>query len=193
MWYVSKGFRPIEQLIEILTIKYSPELSAREYLKIVNRVLCLKEFAHHLRMFAARNSSVKKFYCFSGVINICSAAIEHDFLTKSLNKMIPNNGPFIYAKYYATLNNGNSFYMPTVDCKTLNDAKMNLMKRCTYVSDNYKDMTRITKSELIETIQRYATKNVFKFENKMYQCFRGVPQGSAPSTLLCKIYLSQME
>lgn len=35
----SKGFRPIEQLKEIPTIKYSPELSAREYLKIVNRVL----------------------------------------------------------------------------------------------------------------------------------------------------------
>lgn len=54
--------------------------------------LDLKEFAHRLRMFAARNSSVKKFYCFSGDINNCFPAIEHDFLTKSLNEMIPNNG-----------------------------------------------------------------------------------------------------
>uniref|UniRef100_A0AC34FXM7 Telomerase reverse transcriptase n=1 Tax=Panagrolaimus sp. ES5 TaxID=591445 RepID=A0AC34FXM7_9BILA len=193
--------------MEVSTVKYSPDVDAWEYLKIINRVLLavtksnsfgfgihnLKQFGHQLRMFAARNSTVKNFYCFSGDINNCFPAIEHDFLTKCLNEMIPNNGPFIYAKYWVTLNNGKSFYKPTVGYKTLADAKMNLEKTCKIVTDSSRDMKRITKTELLETIQRYAMKNVFKFENKIYRCHRGVPQGSALSTLLCKIYLAQME
>uniref|UniRef100_A0A914Z0F8 Telomerase reverse transcriptase n=1 Tax=Panagrolaimus superbus TaxID=310955 RepID=A0A914Z0F8_9BILA len=209
MWFVpkSKGFRPIEQLIEVSTVKYSPDVTAKEYLKIINHVLLavtksnsfgfgiynLKQFGHQLRMFAARNSTQREYYCFSGDISNCFPAIEHNFLTESLNEMIPNNGPFIYAKFWVTLNNDKSFYKPTVGYKTLNSAKMNLEKTCKIVTDSCKDLKRITKTELIENIQRYAMKNVVKFGNKIYRCHRGVPQGSALSTLLCRIYLAQME